>query len=229
LINYLLAAFSETIRRSASETGSAAAAPSGCRGGCSIIIQPFQQPIHLRKNDMKKLAIIGAVLTALPGLVSATQPAFAAGTATSTFRVTLTITSGCAVSTPADINLGTGLTAAGLNSAGAAQTTTFTVTCSTGTGYTIGFAGINDTTTTHNMKGTGLGLLIPYQLTDVTTGAKNSSPLSAASAATPSLISDTGTGSAQSKTIQAAVLAKSIPGGAAPDAYYDTVTLTLSY
>jgi spore coat protein U-like protein len=179
---------------------------------------------------MKKLAIIGAVLTALPGLVTATQPAFAA-TSTGTFRVTLTITTGCAVSTPGDINLGTGLSAAGLNSSGATGTTSFNVTCSTGTGYTIGFSGYNDgtDTTKHSMKGTTLGSSIPYQLTDVTPGAKNTKPLSAASAATPSLISDTGTGSAQAKTVQATVAPNSIPGGAPPDAYYDTVTLTLTY
>jgi spore coat protein U-like protein len=179
---------------------------------------------------MKKLAIIGAILTALPGLVGATQPAFA-DTSTATFQVKLTIIKGCAVSTPADINLGSGLSAGTLNSSGATGTTNFTVTCTNGTGYTIGFSGINDgaDTTTHNMKGVASGLSIPYQLTDTTTGASNTKPLSAISAATPSVISDKGTGSAQPKTIQAAVIAKSIPGGAGPDAYSDTVTLTLSY
>jgi spore coat protein U-like protein len=179
---------------------------------------------------MKKLAIIGAILTALPGLVGATQPAFA-DTSTATFQVKLTIIKGCAVSTVADINLGSTLSAANLNSSGATGKTNFTVTCSNGTGYTIGFSGTNDgaDTTTHNMKGVASGLSIPYQLTDVTNPTSPSPPLSAISAATPSVISDKGTGSAQSKTIQAAVIAKSIPGGAAPDAYYDTVTLTLSY
>ena len=179
---------------------------------------------------MKKLAIIGAILTALPGLVGATQPAFA-DTSTATFQVKLTIIKGCAVSAPADINLGSTFSAASLNSSGATGTSTFNVTCSNGTGYTIGFSGINDgaDTTTHNMKGAASGLSIPYQITDVTTSAPNTKPLSAILAATPSVISDKGTGSAQSKTIQAAVIAKSIPGGAATDSYYDTVTLTLSY
>jgi spore coat protein U-like protein len=196
-----------------------------------FLFNAFQQPIQVRKNDMKKLAIIGAILTVLPGLAAATQPAFA-DTATSTFQVTLTITKGCTVSTPSTISLGNTWTAATLNSSGATGTTTLTVNCTTGIQYNIGFSGTNDVASsaiTHYMKGTTSGFLIPYQLTDATLNAANTSPLTAASATNPSLIKDKGTGSAQSKTIQAAVIAGSIPGGAVADAYYDTVTLTLSY
>jgi spore coat protein U-like protein len=179
---------------------------------------------------MKKLAIIGAILTVLPSLVIATQPALA-DTATQTFTVSIVINKSCTVSAPTNIVLSTGMGAGALSASGATGTTAFTVTCSTGTGYNIGFTGSNDVgtaTTAHNMKGTGSNSsMIPYQLFDATSGTTNTSALTAVSAATPNLISDKGTGSAQSKGVKAtvAVGAPVVP----TDTYTDTVTLTVSY
>jgi spore coat protein U-like protein len=172
---------------------------------------------------MKKFAIIGAALTALPGLLSATHSASAA-TATSSFKISLTITKDCAISTPADININTGTASALI--AGAKGTTTFNVACSKGTPYTIGFAGANDVgadTATHQINTAAPVKYINYQLTDTTAGAANTKPLSA----TSSVISDTGTGSAQAKTIQAQIV--NYTSMADPGTYTDTVTLTLTY
>ena len=173
---------------------------------------------------MKKLAIIGSILTALPGLVSATQPALA-GTATSSFKVSITITKDCAVSAPSDIILNSG--SGSLVVSGAKGTTSFNVVCPVGTGYKIGFAGVNDVsadTATHSMNSASTpATYISYQLTDTTAGASNPKPLSA----TSSLISDTGNGSPQAKTVQAQVV--NTTTAPATGTYTDTVTLTVTY
>jgi spore coat protein U-like protein len=146
--------------------------------------------------------------------------------ATANFNVTITIVKECSVTTPPTISLGT-YGAVSLISSGASGTTNFNVTCSNGAPYTIGFSSPNDApagSTTHQMKGTGTNTaVVQYQLTDGTTGAKNTNPLSA----TTSVISDTGTGAAQNKIIKAAVFNYTAP--VAPDTYTDTVTLSVSY
>jgi spore coat protein U-like protein len=170
--------------------------------------------------------ILPAVMTV--GLLSSSV-AFAASPAnpaTANFNVTITIVKECSVTTPATISLGT-YGAVSLISSGASGTTTFNVTCSNGAPYTIGFSSSNDATAgsaTHQMKGTGTNkAVVQYQLTDATTGAKNTAALSA----TTSVISDTGTGAAQAKTLNAAVVNYTAP--VAPDTYTDTVTLSVSY
>jgi spore coat protein U-like protein len=146
--------------------------------------------------------------------------------ATASFTVSITIVNECAVTTPSNINLGT-FGAVGLITSGASGTTTFNVTCTSGIPYTIGFSSSNDLTagsTTHQMKGTtGNTAVVQYQLTDTTPGATNTNPLSASS----SVISGTGTGVAQSKTVQAQVFNYTAPVKA--DTYTDTVTLSVSY
>lgn len=174
----------------------------------------------------KHLVDCAALFAAIVVIVGASEVA-EAGTATANFNVSITITKQCDVSTaPTNINLGSyGSTA--LISSGATGTTSFDVLCTAGTPYTIGFASGNDLTVgspTHQMKGTGANAdVVQYNLTDATAGATNTSPLSASS----SVISDTGTGAAQAKTVEAQVVNYTAP--AAPDTYTDTVTLTVSY
>lgn len=72
------------------------------------------------------------------------------------------------------------------------------------------------------MKGTGQnGDVIQYNLFDATTNSVT--PLSAST----SVISDTGTGAAQSKTIKAQIL--NYTSDVTPDVYTDTVTMTITY
>ena len=170
------------------------------------------------------LALVGAAIAGLASPASAGAPP---DPATANFNVTITIVKECAVSTaPTAINLGT-FGAVGLISTGASGTTSFGVLCSAGVAYTIGFSSGNDLTAgspTHQMKGTGANTaVVQYQLTDTTAGATNTSPLSASS----SVISGTGTGVAQAKTVQAQVFNYTIP--VAADTYTDTMTLSVSY
>lgn len=146
--------------------------------------------------------------------------------ATATFNVTITILKECLVTPPATISLGS-YGSDSLVTGTASATQAFTVFCSKGTAYTIGFSSPNDLTAgsaTHQMKGTGSNTdLVQYHLTDVTSGATNTTSLSA----TASLISDTGTGANQTKSLKAQVFNYTV--AVTPDTYTDTVTMTVSY
>jgi spore coat protein U-like protein len=147
--------------------------------------------------------------------------------ATASFNVSITIVKECAISTaPSNIALGT-FGAVSLITATATATTSFSVTCSSGVPFTIGFSSGNDLSpgsSTHQMIGTAPNTnVVQYVLTDVTPGATNTAPLSAAT----SVISDTGTGAALTKTIQAQVF--NYTTAVMPDTYTDTVTLSVSY
>ena len=142
------------------------------------------------------------------------------------FNVTITILKQCSVTAPPTIDLGT----IGANDLITTVTTAsqpFSVTCSVGTGYTVGFSSPNDAPSggsTHVMKGTGGNTAqVQYQLVDTTSGATNTAPLTSAS----SVISSTGTGAAQTRTLQAKVINYTAP--VAPDTYTDTVTMTVTY
>jgi spore coat protein U-like protein len=176
---------------------------------------------------MKRLAIIASAVAILACLASGAYAAPPPNPATANFNVTITIVKECAVSTaPTNINLGT-FGSASLIASGATGTTSFGVLCSAGAAYTIGFSSPNDLivgSPTHQMKGTGGNTaVVQYQLTDTTAGATNTTPLSASS----SVISGTGTGVAQTKTVQAQVVNYTAP--VAPDIYTDTVTLSIAY
>ena len=147
-------------------------------------------------------------------------------TVTTSFSVSIVIVKACSVSTPAAIAFAPA-GAYDLLSTTATASTTFTILCTPGANYTIGFAGLNDApanSSTHTLKGTNPNTdTISYQLTDTTGGATNVTPLSA----TGSLISGSGTGVAVSKTIQAKIINYS--AAVAPDTYTDTVTLSVTY
>ena len=105
---------------------------------------------------------------------------------------------------------------------------TFAIKCSAGTPYQVGFAGTNDLyagSAIHQMKGTTEGnmSLVPYSLYDTTAGAPNRSALNRSA----SVISDTGTGTSQTKTMKAQVTGPM--KAASPDVYTDTVTMAVTY
>ncbi len=147
--------------------------------------------------------------------------------ATAQFNVTITILKQCVVTAPATISLGS-VGASDLLTTTTSAAQPFTVTCSPGTGYTVGFSSTNDLSTgsaTHQMKGGASGNtnVVQYNLFDTTTGATNTAALSASS----SVISDTGTGSSQTKTLKAQVTNYTVE--VKPDTYTDTVTMTVTY
>jgi spore coat protein U-like protein len=177
---------------------------------------------------MKRIAYLGVAAGLAAIFIGPAYAAAPPNPATANFTVSITIVKECDVSTaPTNINLGT-FGATGLIVSGATGSTAFSVLCTIGTPYTIGFSSPNDLTAgsaTHQMKGqtSGNNAVIQYRLTDTTAGATNTNPLSA----TTSVISGTGTGAAQSKTVQAAVF--NYVAAVAPDTYLDTVTLSVSY
>ena len=74
--------------------------------------------------------------------------------ATAQFNVTITILKQCVVTAPATINLGS-VGASDLLTTPTSPTQPFIVTCSPGTGYTVGFSSTNDLSTgsaTEQMK-----------------------------------------------------------------------------
>ena len=167
----------------------------------------------------------GRISLAVLAIVAADAGA-SATTLTTNFSVSITIVKACSVSTPGAITFApTG--AFELLSTTATASTTFTILCSPGASYSIGFASPNDSPangTTHVMTGTGANTnTISYQLTDVTAAAANTAPLSASS----SVITGAGSGVAVSKSIQAKII--NYTTAVLPDVYTDTVTLSVTY
>lgn len=153
------------------------------------------------------------------------SPAFATSqTVSANFNVTITILKQCSVTAPATINLGS-VGANDLIATTTSSTQTYTVSCSRGTGYTIGFSSANDVSAgsaTHQMKGTGSNTdVVQYNLFDATTGS--TVPLDASM----HVISDTGTGTSQTKSLKAQVV--NYTSAVGPDTYTDTVTMTVTY
>ncbi len=172
---------------------------------------------------MKKLIIcLAATAISVSSAYAAPQ-----NPATAQFNVTITILKQCTITAPATISLGQ-LGASDLITTTTAATQPFTVTCSPGTAYTVGFSSTNDVSTgspTHQMKGSisGNAGVVQYNLFDVTSGATNPAALSA----TSSVISDAGTGASQTKMLKAQVT--NYTAEVRPDTYTDTVTMTVTY
>jgi spore coat protein U-like protein len=170
----------------------------------------------------------GLTLFGVLGLSSTAFAAAPTNPATATFQVQITIVKECQVTTPANINLGTWGAVTPITT-GISNTTTFNVTCSSGTPYSISFSSPNDSpagSTTHTMKGAASGNTntVQYQLTDQTSGATFTGALGGT---TTNIMSGTGTGAAQAKTIKATVVNYTTP--VQPDTYTDTVTLSVAY
>lgn len=161
---------------------------------------------------------------ALPLLLAALQSHAASQTATANFNVTITILKQCTVTAPATINLGS-VGANDLKTTTTSSTQAYTVLCSKGTPYTIGFSSPNDISAgsaTHQMKGTGSNTdYVQYNLFDATTNG--TVPLDSSA----HVVSDTGTGASQSKSVKAQVV--NYTTAVTPDTYTDTVTMTVTY
>src|ERR1700733_12836219 len=93
-----------------------------------------------KEAQMKKIIALTLALTGVAGLPCAALAAAPQNPATASFNVTITLVKQCSVTTPANISLGA-YGAVDLISTTATGTTSFNLTCTAGTAYTIGFAG----------------------------------------------------------------------------------------
>jgi spore coat protein U-like protein len=155
-----------------------------------------------------------------------------AGTATSSFTVTATVTNSCTISANGNI--------AGLSQLVTSASTTVSVTCNTGTPWTLGFGGGNDTAGQnslpfHYMKNSAT--YVEYVLTGAGSGitfSDGQGRLANDTTSSPATFtaSGTGTGAMQTATITAQATtgagAYSI-NAARSGAYTDTVTITVNF
>jgi len=148
-----------------------------------------------------------------------------ATTATTTFTVSITITSSCTISATTLAFGSQGVLAAAVNA-----TSTITVTCSNTTPYSVGLDNGLNFSGTRRMKDTGAGTtFVSYGLyTD--SGRTNAwttttSPSSCTGGASTCSLG-TGNGSAQSITVYGQVPAQTTP---AANTFNDTVTATVTY
>ncbi|MFY8114197.1 MAG: spore coat U domain-containing protein [Rhabdaerophilum sp.] len=152
------------------------------------------------------------------GLGLAIVPATHAATATGTLNLSITIIASCTVSAPTAINFGS----VGSIPANIDQTSTFNVTCSNTTPYTIslGLGGGTGATVASRKMMSGANLVnytlyrdaARTQVWGVTTGTDT--------------VAGTGNGAAQAQTIYARVPAQATP---ALGTYNDAVTITVTY
>jgi spore coat protein U-like protein len=164
-----------------------------------------------RARGSVRLAAVGLVVLA----AAAAQPALAA-TDTATMDVSATVTENCVVSTTA-LSLTSGSNVDG--------TSTIDVTCTADTTWeaTADAGGGTGASLTTRKMANGANLLDYALYTD----SARTTIWGDGADATTSKISDTGTGSAQTKTIYGRVSSgqTSLPAGA----YSDTVTVTVTY
>jgi spore coat protein U-like protein len=152
-------------------------------------------------------------------LVAPAGMAQAATSVTSQFNVTMQITSQCVVANATNMAFPT----TGLLSTAVNQTSTFDVTCSNTTPYTIGMdTGANASSGQRRMKGgTSNSEFISYNL------FSDSGRTTAWGNAVGSLVSGSGTGIVQNYTVYGQVPAQTTPSAATN--YLDTVTITVTY
>lgn len=160
----------------------------------------------------------------LPVMLAAllASPAVPALTATTTFNVTATVLKACAMSTPGTLAFGTYVPAGG-NTA----TTSFTVTCTFGTPYSVGLSpgtAVGATVTARAMTSASASAgnnTLNYGLyKDVALGTNWDNSASGTGY--------TGNGAAQTLTIYGAIPAGQYGAAPASD-YLDTITVTLTY
>jgi len=140
-----------------------------------------------------------------------------AATATGAFNVTLTLNAQCTVSNANNLTFGT----VGLLSGPVNQTSTFQVTCTNATPYTVGLnAGQYPSGAQRQMLNASTTQYVAYNLYQ---DSAYSTPWGNASGVWES---GTGTGAAQSFTVYGQVPAQTTPP---PGTYSDTVTITVTY
>jgi spore coat protein U-like protein len=158
----------------------------------------------------------GVLGLAILGLAASAGGIHAATTST-TFNVSLTITSSCTVSATALAFGSTGVIAAPIN-----NTSTVTVTCTNSTPYNVGLdVGTGTGATTATRKMTSGANTVNYTLYQ----DSGRSILWGTTIGT-NTVTGTGNGAAQAITVYGQVPAQSTP---APGGYSDTITTTVTY
>jgi spore coat protein U-like protein len=142
-----------------------------------------------------------------------------ASTTTSTFTVDVTIIAQCLINSASNLSFGN---SQGVLSANVDQTSTIVVQCTNTTTYDIGLdAGTGSGASVTTRKLTGGGATINYKLysepTHTTIWGNTVST---------DTVSATGNGAAQSYTVYGRIPAQTTP---APNAYSDTITVTVTY
>lgn len=173
---------------------------------------------------MKKFLLATAAVALTSAAFAATNPA------TATFDVKLTVVKACSVTAGAGSTIDFGTQDADATNLSANNS--ISVTCSKGTAYTIGLTpGNNNTAGAGSMTAqnvapvTGNTDTVPYQLrrtsaTGTAWGNTNTSGTTVGNG-----VSGTGNGAAQSIPVYATVPSANVT----PDAYKDTVTVTVRY
>jgi spore coat protein U-like protein len=175
--------------------------------------------MNLRTGKLFKATALAAA-----ALLSASAlDAQAAGSASTTFNVTITLVSSCSISANT-LNFGSSI---GLLTSAVTGSTTLSVTCSNTTPYNVGLDGGNvsgSSVTSRLMAGTTAGntaTTIGFQL--YTTSGLGTVWGNTVGSNT---VSGTGNGSAQTLNVYAQVPAQTTPK---PDTYQTTITATVSY
>ena len=176
----------------------------------------------MNKQLIAKLALVAMAAGAVAAQATTVSPA-------PTFKVTMTITSTCAVTTPGDISLGS--VVAQTTAVTQTGNTTFKVNCSKGTAFYIGLAPSNASTAgAGTMSGAIVGNTdkVPYTLYS-DSGYSTVWGNTATSSAVGNGKSGTGLGMASANAVSFTAYAKATNADFTPDTYTDTVTVNVNY
>jgi spore coat protein U-like protein len=187
-------------------------------------MQNLVRSINVSLNKWRAVPGLAAIIAT--GLCAGSVQA-QAGTATGSLGVTITITSGCTISTSATLAFGS-VAGSTLATTDATANTTLSVTCTLSSPYAVGMGyGANALATQRRMAGAGSTYLnyALYQSTG-TTQPWTTATSSAACTTTGACVIGTGTGTATSYTVYG-----DVPAGqaVAAGAFSDTVTMTVYY
>nr|WP_321877630.1 spore coat U domain-containing protein [Paraburkholderia bannensis] len=183
-------------------------------------IGPARTPHRSASPCMNAVALKTAALDVVIAALAATcGPHAHAGTATAPFQVTLTIQAACTISANA-LNFGTnGVLASNID-----QSTTLTVTCSTGSPYTVSLdAGTTTGSTIPNRLLTNSGATVTVSFNLYQDAARTQIWGQTVGTNT---VAGTGTGAAQTLTVFGRVPPQNTP---APNTYQTTVTATVAF
>lgn len=142
-----------------------------------------------------------------------------AQTATTTFTVQMTITSSCQINSATNLDFGS----SGVIAANRDATSTLTVQCTNGTGYTIGLnqgAGSGATIANRLMSGAGAATISYSLYSDVARATVWGNTIGT------NTVSGSGNGAAQPYTVYGRVPPQTTP---AAGPYTDTINVTLNY
>lgn len=169
--------------------------------------------MNITKSMRKILPLCGAALA-----VMAAVPLAEAATVTNTFTVQITIANACDVTTTAPTTLDFGTQ--GVLAANVDQTSTVTVTCTSGHAYNIGLDGGGAANINARVM-TNAGNNVGYQL------YSNSGRTTVwGNTVGTDTVASTGTGTAQAFTVYGRVPPQTTPPAAT---YTDTITVTVTY